>query len=144
LVLVDAFGFDIVVLDASDGSFIARYGDAGVQDGSFVYPSGISYDPARDYFAIADTSMGRVQIIRLPGSGGSPLAAVNRTLLGPARACLVPLALLFLVIVGGLAYRAVRNRRRRSLIDAHPGGDAADEATDPGDGPDAGDGDKGT
>jgi sugar lactone lactonase YvrE len=112
LVVVDAFGFDLVVLEASDGDLIARYGDAGAEDGKFVYPSGIAYDPARDYFAIADTSMGRVQIVRIPGSGGSAVATVNRALLGPLRACLVPLALLFVVTAAGLVYRSVRRRRR--------------------------------
>jgi outer membrane protein assembly factor BamB len=119
LVLVDAFGFQLVVLDATNGEFIGRYGDAGVEDGKFVYPSAIAYDSRLDYFAVADTSMQRVQLIRIPGSGGSALAGLNRTLLGPARACLVPLALLVLVIVGGLIYRLTRRRR---LAEAEEGG----------------------
>lgn len=118
LVLVDAFGFQLVVLDSKTGDFIARYGDAGVEDGKFVYPSAIAYDPERDYFAIADTSMGRVQIVRIPDSGDSTLARAKRTLLGPARACLVPLALLFLVLAGGLIYSRVKARRSGSAPEA--------------------------
>src|SRR5580698_9716947 len=34
------------------------------------YPTGIAYDKTRDWFAVADTSNNRVQIIRLPGTGG--------------------------------------------------------------------------
>ena len=123
LVVVDAFGFNLVVLDPTDGHWLASYGDAGVEDGNFVYPSGIAYDPARDWFAVADTSMNRVQLVRIPGSGGSPLAGVNRTLLGPVRACLVPLALLLVVLVAAFIYGRVRRRR----AEGYGAEDVADE-----------------
>ena len=123
LVLVDAFGFNLVVLNAANGDLINRYGDAGAEDGKFVYPSAIAYDSGRDYFAIADTTMSRVQIIRIPGSGDNAVSQLNRTLLGPIRACLVPLALLFLVAVGGLVYRVIR---RRKAANAGPAGPTTD------------------
>jgi sugar lactone lactonase YvrE len=138
LVVVDAFGFNLAVLDPANGNPIASYGDAGTQDGTFVYPSGIAYDPARDWFAVADTSMDRVQLIRLPDTGGSVFSGVNRSLLGPARACLIPLALLFLVLVGGFIYNRIRRRRQLDPGlegELAPEGAKVDEDADvPGDG----------
>jgi sugar lactone lactonase YvrE len=113
LVVVDAFGFNMVVLDPADGRPLASYGDAGTQDGNFVYPSSIAYDPAHDWFAVADTAMNRVQLVQLPATGGSVLSGVNRSLLGPVKSCLIPLALLLLVLAGGLVYRRIQRRRSR-------------------------------
>jgi sugar lactone lactonase YvrE len=118
LVIVDPFGFDLTVLDSKDGRFIAKYGTAGTIDGQFVYPSDVAYDPARDWFVVTDTQNGRVQIVRLPDSGGSRLAAANRTLAGPARACLVPLLLIILAIIAGIVYRLFKRRRKRQLSPA--------------------------
>lgn len=117
LVVVDPFGFDIAVLNAKDGTPIAAYGEAGGQDGQFTYPSGIAYDPQRDWFAVADTMNARVQIVRLPDSGGTVLATANRTFSGPIRALFIPLALLFLAIVTGLVYRSMNRRRQRDAAD---------------------------
>jgi sugar lactone lactonase YvrE len=113
LVIADPFGFDLAVLDSKDGKLIAKYGTPGTVDGQFVYPTSVAYDPTHDWFAVADSQNRRVQIIRLPDSGGSALASVNVTLSGPARACIIPLLLLILVIVIGLVYRAMKRRKRR-------------------------------
>jgi WD40 repeat protein len=113
LVVVDPFGFDITVLDSKDGRLIAKYGAPGTIDGQFVYPSDISYDPVRDWFAVTDTQNARVQIVRLPGSGGSALAATNRALAGPLRACLLPLLLIVLAIIAGIVYRTLKRRNER-------------------------------
>jgi len=112
LVIADPFGFDLVVLDSKNGKFIAKYGTPGTVDGQFIYPSSVAYDPAHDWFAVADTQNARVQIVRLPNSGGTALAAANRTLSGPWRACLIPLLLIVLAIVGGVIYRVVKRRKR--------------------------------
>ena len=115
LVIADPFGFDLTVLDSKDGKLIAKYGAPGTVDGQFVYPSSVAYDATRDWFAVADTQNARVQIIRLPNSGGAALpAAASRALAGPLRACIIPLALLVLVLVVGLIYRFWRRRRERS------------------------------
>ena len=84
------------MFDPKDGKFLAKYGAYGEKDGQFSYPSSIAYDPQRDWFAVADSSNSRVQIVRIPDSGADPLGAVRRQLAGPIRACLVPLALLLL------------------------------------------------
>ncbi|HHJ99321.1 MAG TPA: hypothetical protein ENN10_05185, partial [Actinobacteria bacterium] len=73
LVFADAFAFAIYVVDTEGQEIVATYGDQGQTDGLFNYPTGIAYDPDRDWFAVADTANGRVQIVRIPGSGGSPL-----------------------------------------------------------------------
>jgi hypothetical protein len=113
LVVVDPFGFDLTVLSPADGSLIAKYGAPGTLDGQFVYPSSVSYDPARDWFAVADTQNTRVQIIRLPGSGGTGMSGARRALSGPLRACVAPLLLILLVIIAAIVSRIVQRRRRR-------------------------------
>ena len=123
LVVTDPFGFDVTVLDAKDGRFIAKYGAPGVVDGQFVYPSDISYDPRRDWFAVADTQNARVQIVRLPGSGGSALAGAERLLAGPLRACIIPLLLILLVLVGGIVYRLLTRRKKQPARVAEPAAD---------------------
>jgi tripartite motif-containing protein 2/3/tripartite motif-containing protein 71 len=111
LVVIDPFGFNLVVLNPKNGDLIAKYGEAGTAEGQFIYPSSVSYDPQRDWFAVADTANSRVQIVRIPGSGGSATSAIQRTLLGPIRACLIPLLLLIIVIVVSLIVRGFRRRR---------------------------------
>ncbi len=114
LVVADPFGFDLTVLSAKNGSLIAKYGSPGTVDGQFVYPSSVAYDPTRDWFAVADSQNARVQIIRLPDSGGAPFAAaINTALTGPLRACLIPLLLILLVIVIAAINAWLRRRRRR-------------------------------
>lgn len=112
LVIADPFGFDLTVLDPKDGHLIAKYGAPGTTDGQFVYPSSVAYDPTHDWFAVADTQNGRVQIVRLPGSGGSSVAATERAMTGPLRACIFPLALIFLVICGGIIARMMKRREK--------------------------------
>jgi DNA-binding beta-propeller fold protein YncE len=114
LVIADPFGFDLTVLNPKDGALIAKYGAPGTLDGQFVYPSSVSYDPKHDWFAVADTQNARVQIVRLPNSGGSALATARRTLSGPLRACCFPLLLIILVILFGLIWRAIQRRREQN------------------------------
>jgi sugar lactone lactonase YvrE len=113
LVIADPFGFDLTVLSPKDGKLIAKYGNPGSIDGQFVYPSSVAYDSFHDWFAVADTGNARVQIVRLPNSGGTVLTALNQTLAGPLGACLIPLLLLLLMIVAAIIYRAVQRRRRK-------------------------------
>lgn len=95
LVLVDPFAFEIIVLDPTrEGAVVGRYGEFGSSDGFFVYPTGISYDPARDWFAVADTANARVQVVRIPASGDNPIATVRRSVPFPLWLLTIPLTLL--------------------------------------------------
>jgi sugar lactone lactonase YvrE len=111
LLLVDPFEFQIVSLDTEDeGLITGRWGEFGEEDGKFAYPTGLSYDSTRDTFAVADTANNRVQIIRLPGSGGNLLtrgiaAATDR----PYWVCLIPL----LLLLAALAVAVMRRRRQK-------------------------------
>ena len=125
LVIADPFGFDLVVLSTQNGRYIASYGAPGTVDGQFVYPSDVAYDPARDWFAVTDTQNARVQIIRLPNSGGTALASAARVLTGPARACIFPLLLIILAIVGGIIYRIMKRRDQNKKRAAGTGKKAA-------------------
>ncbi len=128
LVIVDMYDCSLAVFDPKDGSFIAKYGDAGPDDGEFFYPTTVGYDPGRDWFTVADALNNRVQIVRIPDSAkGAPLAAVRRVLTGPLRACLLPLLLLLLALIVALVARA-RKRRREAQAQGSVPLEAAGEA----------------
>lgn len=111
LAVIDAFQFQIIVADPKDGRILGRYGDFGEDDGLFFYPTGIDYDPRHDWFVIADTRNDRVQIVRIPGSGATPVAAAQRFLAWPFVYCALPLGLAILALV--VAILARRGARRR-------------------------------
>lgn len=117
LVLVDPFEFTMMVIDTENGHVLETYGEFGEDDGKFLYPTSLSYDPDRDWFAVADTSNDRVQIVRIPGSGGNLLAALRRAWTGPLWVCGIPLALLVLAAVVAII------ARRRSKMRAAAAGD---------------------
>lgn len=118
LVIADPFGFDLTVLSAKNGKLIAKYGAPGSMDGEFIYPASVAYDQSRDWFAVADTQNARVQIIRLPNSGGSSTSSISRALAGPLRACIIPLLLILLAIVAGIVYRVMKRRKKRKSAPA--------------------------
>lgn len=116
LVLVDPFSFQIVVLDPKrKGQIVARYGEDGPEDGRFAYPTGIAYDAARDWFVIADTTNDRLQIIRIPGTGGSVAGRTIKSLTDtPIWVCSIPLLMLLLSV-----FLLARGRRHEEPADAH-------------------------
>ena len=116
LVFADAFAFGLYVVDPDEQAIVAKYGDQGSADGLFNYPTGIAYDADRDWFAVADTANARVQIVRLPGSGGSPLAVVRRVSV-PWVAYAVPLLLVLVAV-----FVATARRRRRAAYETHEAG----------------------
>lgn len=122
LVFADAFAFGLYVMDPDKQEIVARYGDQGETDGLFNYPTGIAYDPDRDWFAIADTANARVQIVRIPGSGGSPLAAVRRVSV-PWAVCAAPLVLLLVALVIATARKRRRAAYGMQNQNTPPGGD---------------------
>ncbi|MHB9003611.1 MAG: NHL repeat-containing protein [Coriobacteriia bacterium] len=104
LVVVDAFRFQIVVLEASGGSLIESYGDFGTAEGQFFYPTSIEFDSDRDRFIVADTQNRRVQIVTIPRSGGSGAVAtaLRRLEASPSRFLVIPAAVLLLIFVSAL------------------------------------------
>lgn len=119
LVVIDMMDFSISAFDAETGEFIAKWGDYGVEDGKFSYPSDIEYDPAYDWFVVADAGNARAQVIRLPDSGGDALAGVRRFLSGPIKACLIPLLLVILLLtVWILLKRRDKKRREAAVVSA--------------------------
>lgn len=116
VVIADPFGFDLTALSSKNGALVSKYGAPGTTDGQFVYPSSVAYDAQRDWFVVADSGNARVEIVRLPGSGGTATAsAVNRALAGPLRACIIPLLLIVVAIVAGLVYRITHRRKAKAL-----------------------------
>jgi DNA-binding beta-propeller fold protein YncE len=98
LIVVDAFRFEIAVVDPKTGKVQATYGEYGREDGQFYYPTSIAYDPARDWFAVADTQNNRVQIVRIPGSGAVVTAPVWSALSSPYRYLAIPAVVLVLAL----------------------------------------------
>ncbi|MDA3936093.1 MAG: NHL repeat-containing protein [Actinomycetota bacterium] len=113
LVVVDAFRFELVVINAEDGQVVNSYGEYGRYDGELYFPTSIDYDFERDWFVVADTQNNRVQIVRLPGSAGSVLAPLRRLTKSPSRyvvPSLVLFAAAFVAAFVGLL-RVLRKRR---------------------------------
>jgi sugar lactone lactonase YvrE len=117
IVVADMFDCTLAVFDPTDGSFIAKYGEVGPDDGQFFYPVSVTYDGERDWFTVADSLNNRIQIVRLPGSsaGSGVASAVRRAMTGPLRACVYPFLLLLLAIIAWLVVR--RARKRRELVE---------------------------
>jgi DNA-binding beta-propeller fold protein YncE len=109
LLVADAFEFKVLVLDPKrQGLLVGSYGEMGSEDGQFAYPTGVAFDPVRDVVAVADTTNNRVQIIRLPGTGGSAVRrAVATATDSPTWLCLIPVILL---VIAALLW--LRERRR--------------------------------
>lgn len=100
LVVVDAFTFQLAVVDPKTGERGKSYGEFGRADGQFFYPTSVAYDPLRDWFAVADTQNNRVQIVRIPGSAVQPAqASVWRILSSPYRYLVPPAIVLLLATV---------------------------------------------
>lgn len=119
LLVVDPFEFAIMSIDTEDGHVLARWGEFGERDGYFGYPTSIDYDPARDWFVVADTANDRVQVIRLPGSGDGVAATIRRAWGGPLWACYAPLILIVLAIIIAVTGR---RRSRRATSERGAGG----------------------
>jgi len=92
----------------------AVFGDYGQTDGLFAYPTGVSYDPTRDWFAVADTANNRVQILRLPESGGNPASRLIGAFRLPM--CIFCLPLLFLL--AAVIVAVARRRQERAADEA--------------------------
>lgn len=128
VVLVDPFKFRIVVLDPATGDIVhelrddgsegkqALYGDYGQADGFFAYPTGIDYDSTRDWFAVADTYNNRIQILRIPGTGGSALAPIIGGFRTPMVVCCIP----WIVLLGFALLAIMRRRREREVASESP------------------------
>lgn len=128
LVLMDPFNLQVIVLDPQrEGAEVGRYGEHGTEDGRFFYPTGISYDPARDWFAVADTSNDRAQVVRIVGSGGGLPGVARRAFEGPVRLCAIPLILLLLAIAIAVLRRRARERSDEAPAEDDGAGSPQDE-----------------
>lgn len=129
LLLVDPFEFSIIHVDTATGKSLKAWGEFGEDDGKFAYPTSIDYDPARDWYAIADTANNRVQIIRIEGSGGGAVAAVRRVGAGTLWVCALPLVLLLAAAVLMVSARR-RSRRAEQTTAGQAGGSGVDVIED--------------
>ena len=117
LVVVDAFRFEFVVVDAESGVVLGTYGEYGRLDGDLYFPTSVAYDYERDWFVVADTQNNRAQIVRIPGSAGAVLAPVRRLVDDPSRYYVLPLAMFVLVVLiaGARLIQVIRRRRTPSV-----------------------------
>ena len=111
VVVIDAFNYNITVLNGADGKKIGTYGEYGQEDGQFDNPSAISYDKKLDYFVVADTGNNRVQVVRIPGSGKLTASnAVSRAFANPLWILCLPFIIL---LIAALATYLMNRRRKR-------------------------------
>lgn len=115
LIAVDAFRFEVAVVDPQTGKVQAKYGEFGRQDGQLYYPTSIDYDPRRDWFVIADTNNNRIQVVRIPDSSNPNAAGLWRALSSPYRYVALPLLLLILALaIAAISAWQLRRRNRIS------------------------------
>jgi DNA-binding beta-propeller fold protein YncE len=120
VVVIDSLDFSIAAFDPSDGSFIGKWGTFGVEDGHLFYPNDIAYDASADVFIVAEPTMNRVQIFKIPGSGGNLLTDVRSTLGDLLSACCWPLLILLAIILGALILRRLIKTRETKDVDVTP------------------------
>jgi len=117
LVVADAFRFQLMVVDPDNGDIVGNYGEIGVQDGEFYYPTSVAYDSERDWFVVADTQNQRLQVVRLPGTSDSPLMSTARRVeASPWRFLALPVMCLVLLFVTAI-YKWIRWSRGVALED---------------------------
>jgi len=124
LVVIDPFKFQIIVLDAKTGKQwragnkpkgkLAVFGEMGMEESQFTYPTGIAYDRTRDWFAVADTGNNRIQIVRIPESGGMP----GSHLIGAFRAPMLVFLIPWLLLLIPIGLQLTRRKRERELAAA--------------------------
>lgn len=111
VVVIDAFNYNITVLDGATGKKIASYGEYGQADGQFDNASAIAYDSARDYFVVADSGNNRLQVVRIPGSGRlTATSLIARAFANPLWILCMPFIILLLAF---LITALIRRRRRK-------------------------------
>lgn len=119
LVVVDAFNFELAVVDPKTGLVSHSYGEFGRLDGQFFYPTSVDYDPVRDWFAVADTQNNRVQIVRLPDSAKPSASMLWRAAASPYRFLILPMLMVGIaVVIGAILSRkilALRARERTGM-----------------------------
>ncbi|MCL2491392.1 MAG: NHL repeat-containing protein [Coriobacteriia bacterium] len=112
IIIIDNLDFSIAAFNAEDGSFIDKWGAFGYEDGYLYYPNDIDYEKATDTFVLTEPMRGRIQIIRLPGSGGDWLSDARRMLGDIARSCCWPLIILLLMLLIWAFYKWLSRRIR--------------------------------
>jgi len=118
LVVVDAFTFDLTVVDPKTGARGKSYGGFGRADGEFYYPTSVAYDERRDWFVVADTQNNRVQVVRLPDSAATPISATAWRILSSPYRYLGPPACVLLLAVAFAAWSAWSMLRGRTTTSA--------------------------
>ena len=111
LIVIDSLDFSISAFNAKDGKFLKKWGGYGEDDGQLFYPNDIAYDKTTDVFVVTEPNVGRAQVIRLPGSGGTTATSLRRVLGDLPLACLWPLVILLLLLLTLFALKRIRRRR---------------------------------
>lgn len=120
LIVIDAFQFEIAVVDPETGKALKTYGEFGSVDGEFYYPTSVDYDARRDWLVVADTENNRVQILRVPGTGRGAAAALWRATASPFRYLAIPALLLVIalaIVIWSARRVLVKDRRRPDSAD---------------------------
>jgi len=116
--IIDLLDFSVAIIDASNGDFLGKVGQQGIEDGRFHNPNDIAYNPAMDMFATAESSLGRVQLFSIEGSSDNNLAQVRRQLSDFINACCIPLIIILIILAAYLISRYLARKRREKEMTA--------------------------
>ncbi|MCL2403426.1 MAG: hypothetical protein FWC86_04280 [Coriobacteriia bacterium] len=117
LYIIDMFDFSVAVFYAETGEFVKKVGTHGTEDGRFLNPNCIDYNPSMDMFASAEASLGRVQLFAIDGSGDLP-SQLRRQLGDFLSACCIPLIIILIIIAAYLISRFLAKKRREKETSA--------------------------
>ena len=117
-VVIDAFKFEIIVLDPETGKKVSSYGEYGQSDGMFDNPSAITYDAQRDTFVVADTGNDRLQVVRIPGSSANTVTTGLRRLFDrPVWICCIPFIILLIAAIVVATSRRRQNKGEQAAAE---------------------------
>ncbi|MCL2881554.1 MAG: NHL repeat-containing protein [Coriobacteriia bacterium] len=114
ILVIDMFDYSVAAFSQSNGKFLGKWGEYGVQDGFFSNPSDISYNRQQDVFVESEAALGRVQIFRLQGSSNSGLRSLLSRYSDILNACWIPLLIIILLIAAYIISRILMRRRRNA------------------------------
>jgi len=114
VIVIDMFDYSVAAFSESNGKFLGKWGEYGVQDGFFSNPSDISYNRSQDVFVETEAALGRAQIFRLTGSSSSAVRGLMSRYSDIINACWIPLLIIVLLIAAYIISRILMRRRRNA------------------------------
>ncbi|MCL2654849.1 MAG: NHL repeat-containing protein [Coriobacteriia bacterium] len=115
VIVIDMFDYSVSAFSVTNGKFLGKWGEFGVEDGFFSNPSSLVYNRQQDVFLEGEAALGRVQIFHLANSSSmGGLRGLISRYADIINACLIPLLVLLALIVIYVITRILLRRRRNA------------------------------